>query len=93
MTEHAALPKLCASCETQMHKIADANPRDRHVVKRCVHYGDDQHIVAVGFVLGGKIVSWQIQGPMRAEDAEAAGAKILMLMAAAGGISHGVTEH
>jgi hypothetical protein len=72
-----------------MHKLAEANPLDLHVLKRCL----ENAVIVLGFVRDGRIRAWQIEGPLTDEQAEATGARIMALMAAAGGTSHGVTEH
>lgn len=88
MTEHAPQPRLCDACEAVAITLAEANPHDQHVLKRCPHNG----VVALGFKRGASIKSWQMEGPLTDAEADALGLKIMAMIAAAGMTTRGLTR-
>jgi hypothetical protein len=88
VTQHAQQPRLCAECEAVAHALADAGPPNDHVLKRCTHNG----VVAVAAKRGGIIMSWQCEGPLTDEQADALGARLLRAFAAAGMVDHTPTR-
>lgn len=88
MTKHAKQPSLCADCEATAVALAEANPHDRHVLKRCPHNG----VVALGLQRGGTIKSWQMEGPLTDVEADALGVRIVAMIAATGMTTRGFTR-
>jgi hypothetical protein len=88
MTEHAPQPRLCPDCEAVAHALAEVGPPNDAVLKRCPHNA----VIAVGSKRGKTLVHWHVEGPLTDEQADAVGARLLLIFGAAGMNVHDIAR-